>query len=755
MKHHRLRLLALCLVPWVGACAEDDLSPTGSAVEINVAPLSLPGTLGVSYAVAVFNANPSDYTQIFDVNGGVQAANSGILVWQQPNLSSNQFGNGPGGDISYVGPCDASVDDNWVALALNRVDVGDTKGSYDVTSGAFKDGDDNLLDDQNSAFTASPGSNDLDPDFVNPAPYNKALVLKIECDENEDTRVTFNLTVMRDADQGFFDIAVNFEDIFCSMKIDTCTDEGPITLLFGDEADEGRVETAVIASACSAGTDDADTEMWMAPLQVSCAGGVTFDLDPTGGQTGSTAGEQGNQTCATAAGAAATAWGGLRIQGDSVGNVDLVGVTFTDTTSNRQYIARYVFQSTVDLAGNGSVIWAAEAAMTGTAGNADLGTLTFANYDIGNNQMRTITQVSDFTGGADAGSKTLCYALYWGKEDLQCDGANGSCNKGWWNAAINIDDLRDQDLKNCTVTTAITASSSTDTSPPRFVNGTLPGPGQTYGYVAFEAELTDNDGAPTCFQGPMGSGYAPVKYGATKDILNAEAFPQLCSFFTPGQASPRQLRDITDYFFDGAATLTDALYAGRIEAFANASGELVRFKKVRLNFVEMGAAIGGQCGSSIKNEKQVFYFNTYFPDGKPRQDLAWRGSGGNDLQGLVGTYSIQAFYRNDKVSDWTSLADPVSLDFSNADNQVSFAKGATFANSGSNEFAIQVTRTDDRAAESIGLTFGFVDSFANYVTATCSVSDASCTCYEGGVAQGLSTLECLDSVDPEDITWSN
>jgi len=125
-----------------------------------------------------------------------------------------------------------------------------------------------------------------DPDFVNPCDYLAPCVLELACSENQDTAVTFNLTVMRDADQGFFDVAVNFEDIFCSAKVDSCyseagEDPGFIELLFDENGD--RVETAVMATACSAGTDDANTVMWMSHIEVACNGGaVKFTIDPTG-----------------------------------------------------------------------------------------------------------------------------------------------------------------------------------------------------------------------------------------------------------------------------------------------------------------------------------------------------------------------------------------------------------------------------------------------------------------------------------------
>ncbi len=293
------RHLALALIPTLGACAaQPERADQGPRVELQVAPLSLPGTRGVDYALAVLNAAPADLTQLFDVDGEVLAANAPILVWHQPSISSNQFGNGPGGAISYVGPCDATTGDNWVALALNRVDVGDGHGSYDATSGAFAGGADNLLDDQISAFTSTPGSNDLDPDFENPCPYDAPCVLPFACEENADTRVVFNLTVMRDAEQGFFDVAVNFEDVFCSAKFDTCYDgDLPIELLHGDDTDTdlanaggdtlgdepGRDRTGIFALACTAGPDTGVvTELLFGAIEVTCPDAVAFTLPLSG-----------------------------------------------------------------------------------------------------------------------------------------------------------------------------------------------------------------------------------------------------------------------------------------------------------------------------------------------------------------------------------------------------------------------------------------------------------------------------------------
>ncbi len=273
MKPHRLVPLALCAssaLALSSGCAADSDRPSGPAVEIAVAPLTLPGTLGVHYALAVFNDEPSDPTVVFDATGAVISTNDPILVWQEASVTSNQFGNGPGGDISYIGPCDASLggdSTNYVALALQQVYVGEDNGSQNPV-GPFAvspfDQSMSVLDDQVS-------TSDDDADFENPCPYDDPCILPFPCEENEDTQVVFNLTIMRDADQGFFDVAVNFEDIFCSAKVDCSYDDAgadPIELLF--DGDGERAQTAVFGLACTQGAGTTGTVLHMNGVRIEC-----------------------------------------------------------------------------------------------------------------------------------------------------------------------------------------------------------------------------------------------------------------------------------------------------------------------------------------------------------------------------------------------------------------------------------------------------------------------------------------------------
>ena len=68
---------------------------------------------------------------------------------------------------------------------------------------------------------------------------------------------------MRDAQQGFFDISVNFEDILCSAKLDCVP-----SLLHRPGG--ARDLTAVLGFACTSGGDD--TCLYTGPVTIDCDG---------------------------------------------------------------------------------------------------------------------------------------------------------------------------------------------------------------------------------------------------------------------------------------------------------------------------------------------------------------------------------------------------------------------------------------------------------------------------------------------------
>jgi hypothetical protein len=89
--------------------------------------------------------------------------------------------------------------------------------------------------------------------------------------------VTFNLTIVRSAQQGFFDVAVSFEDIFCSAKFDCATESGPISLLF--QPNDQRGPTMVMAFACTTG-EGTPTWLWLDRVRITCANGESYSVDP-------------------------------------------------------------------------------------------------------------------------------------------------------------------------------------------------------------------------------------------------------------------------------------------------------------------------------------------------------------------------------------------------------------------------------------------------------------------------------------------
>ncbi|PKN56759.1 MAG: hypothetical protein CVU56_14600 [Deltaproteobacteria bacterium HGW-Deltaproteobacteria-14] len=205
---------------------------TGSQIAIEVAPLHLEGVTDAVYAIRVTNAP----------DGG------GEVVWERTSLTSSQFGDGAGA-LSYVGPCDADAGVNSVTLTLLTLYEGD--GSV-VSEDAYD----------------NPG----------------ALTRDVECLEDGDVSVVFDLTIVRDARQGFFDVAVDFDNIFCSAKLDCERDDGSNIDLLINPAANGRDMTAVLGLACVGDPTALDTYLYMNDIRIVCDGPdyAPVIIDPTG-----------------------------------------------------------------------------------------------------------------------------------------------------------------------------------------------------------------------------------------------------------------------------------------------------------------------------------------------------------------------------------------------------------------------------------------------------------------------------------------
>ncbi|MFO0748250.1 MAG: hypothetical protein U1F43_21700 [Myxococcota bacterium] len=241
-------------------CGQADTGPSDPGFAIKVAALDLPGVSDMCVRVTVYNSSST--------------FNASTTVWNEDYLCADQYGDGTG-SLTYIGTCDAgSGDDNTVELQIQAILVPDA------------DKLDGESDDRATPWDETKTDTLAHPrDYFDPCRAPNYCRITKPCAENADTLVEFNLTVMRSAQQGFFDVAVNFSDIFCSAKFDCqyptdADDDGnedAIKLLF--DASGQRRDTGVLAFACTAGTatalDEGDTHLYMSDIEIDCGQGST------------------------------------------------------------------------------------------------------------------------------------------------------------------------------------------------------------------------------------------------------------------------------------------------------------------------------------------------------------------------------------------------------------------------------------------------------------------------------------------------
>jgi len=224
-----------------GSCAEaptttgDDFGYKGTGIAFGVSPLTLDALVDACYSFSVENASDA----LVVGRGPNAAANFGAVTGTAARtICASQFGNSGGGDISYVAPCDASISpfDERIHTVTLWVDALCTAAVTDKAAAP------ELLGGPADAICPEM------QDYVNPCGL-AGCALDVTCVENADTPVTFNFTIMGQADQGFFDLAVNFDDVFCSAKLDDCnTLNQPIQLMFD------TAETVLAVGGCPWGT---------------------------------------------------------------------------------------------------------------------------------------------------------------------------------------------------------------------------------------------------------------------------------------------------------------------------------------------------------------------------------------------------------------------------------------------------------------------------------------------------------------------
>ncbi|MCB9734904.1 MAG: hypothetical protein H6745_20140 [Deltaproteobacteria bacterium] len=234
-----------------GACA-DNAAPTSSLgdtpLNLDIAALTLDG--------------------VSDAIWDIQVKNEADATVFEARITSSGYGDGAG-SASYVGTCDAQTNSNTNDKTSGGPD--DTKHWNEVNVwivGVYKHTFAGTLGD----FGDSPAPGNVFESTAEAAETIQnpgVLTQYIDCKENQDAFVEFNVAVMRPANQGFFDIAVNFNDIYCSAKYDCNVGD----FLHDVDATNGsaREKTHVIGLACTSGSGtNADTTLLMTDITIKC-----------------------------------------------------------------------------------------------------------------------------------------------------------------------------------------------------------------------------------------------------------------------------------------------------------------------------------------------------------------------------------------------------------------------------------------------------------------------------------------------------
>ncbi len=246
----RPRSVVWCLLALaVGGCADHGsrTPPASGELAVRVAPLSLPGIAVACYDVAVTNDVGEFVWRQGDPDVAYTAGDLGALC-------SDRYGNGAGGDIAYVGPCDA-MDNNGDGNATGYVTLW-VDGLYDAAGADLAD-------------------------WVDPCP--NGCTLQAECRENTDVSVGFSLTIMRQAHQGFFDLMIFLDDVFCAAKLDNCGNDGTLMTFLLDGGFPRP--TAVLAFACSTGKTGGEI-LYASDSALECdspAGSASLDISVSEG----------------------------------------------------------------------------------------------------------------------------------------------------------------------------------------------------------------------------------------------------------------------------------------------------------------------------------------------------------------------------------------------------------------------------------------------------------------------------------------
>ncbi len=251
-----LKVVSVGLVmPLATSCAEAETPEGGGSMALSVAPLEQSGLAFACYDFLIENGGDGPRGVIGGSNDVIFRGDSEKkkTSGDSTTLCSNRFGTGPKGDIGYVAPCDASSDSDPDKPGVQNTITLWVDGLYIGTADAPAP----LEDGPEGQWWKNPCGDD-------------GCQLSFDCIENRDTRVEFDFTIVRQADRGFFDVAVSFESVYCAAKVDCRYSDGRWIRLLRD-VEGAPVPTAVFGFTCTDGNPGNDTRLYVTDVEVTCA----------------------------------------------------------------------------------------------------------------------------------------------------------------------------------------------------------------------------------------------------------------------------------------------------------------------------------------------------------------------------------------------------------------------------------------------------------------------------------------------------
>jgi len=226
---------SMLLAPWLAAsaCAEADHRAGLAGGDAD------PGFVDLTIAALTFDG-------VGDALWDLRIATAGAATIAETRVSSARFGDGAG-SLTFVGPCDASADANPNSVEVRLI-------------GLYAD----PVTDIGAHGSAAPAG-------ALSAQLPGRLTQEVICEANSDHPLRFDVTILRPAQQGFVDIAVNFNDLHCSAKYDC----GAEDLLFDGAS---RSTTHILGFVCL-GSDTAPT-LYLDAIDIDCGVAGSVSLDP-------------------------------------------------------------------------------------------------------------------------------------------------------------------------------------------------------------------------------------------------------------------------------------------------------------------------------------------------------------------------------------------------------------------------------------------------------------------------------------------